>query len=80
MYAARTCLQRHLSAIHRHAHLLHLQMTSGSGHPNLLTAKTGDHLWRLVRKGVAPAFNPQNIRSVSCPAEASALLNTNCVR
>lgn len=39
-----------------------LQMTSDSGHPNLLTAKTGDPLWRLVRKGVAPAFNPQNIR------------------
>ena len=39
-----------------------LQMTSDSGQPNLLTAKTGDPLWRLVRKGVAPAFNPQNIR------------------
>ena len=54
-------------------------MTSDSGHPNLLTAKTGDHLWRLVRKGVAPAFNPQNIRSVNCPAEASALPDTSCV-
>lgn len=42
-----------------------MQLTSDSGHPNLLTAKTGDPLWRLVRKGVAPAFNPQNIRSES---------------
>lgn len=52
-------------------HLL-LQVTSDSGHPNLLTAKTGDHLWRLVRKGVAPAFNPQNIRSASRVAQVSA--------
>ena len=48
-------------------------MTSGSGHSNMLTDKTGSDLWRLVRKGVAPAFNPQNIRSVSCAAGSSAL-------
>ena len=48
------------------AEMLHVQMTSDSGHSNLLTDKTGSDLWRLVRKGVAPAFNPQNIRSVSC--------------
>ncbi|CAL8468775.1 g8316 [Coccomyxa elongata] len=37
-------------------------LTSNVGEPNLLTAKTGDQYWRLVRKGVAAAFNPQNIR------------------
>ncbi|KAK9915327.1 hypothetical protein WJX75_007673 [Coccomyxa subellipsoidea] len=37
-------------------------VTSNAGEPNLLSAKTGDPYWRLVRKGVAPAFNPQNIR------------------
>ena len=57
--------------------LLLAQMTSDSGHSNLLTDKTGSDLWRLVRKGVAPAFNPQNIRSVSCSAEASALLDAH---
>ena len=40
------------------------QLTSNVGEPNLLTAKTGDQYWRLVRKGVAAAFNPQNIRCV----------------
>ncbi len=39
-----------------------VQVTSGRGEASLLTAKTGSELWRLVRKGVAPAFNPQNIR------------------
>ncbi len=38
------------------------QVTSNAGEPNMLSAKTGDPYWRLVRKGVAPAFNPQNIR------------------
>ncbi|KAK9901112.1 hypothetical protein WJX75_006543 [Coccomyxa subellipsoidea] len=37
-------------------------LTSNAGEPNLLSAKTGDPYWRLVRKGVAPAFNPQKIR------------------
>ncbi|EIE22263.1 cytochrome P450 [Coccomyxa subellipsoidea C-169] len=37
-------------------------VTSNAGEPNMLSAKTGDPYWRLVRKGVAPAFNPQNIR------------------
>lgn len=41
-----------------------LQLTSNVGEPNLLTAKTGDQYWRLVRKGVAAAFNPQNMRFV----------------
>ena len=54
-----------LAAVHGEGNLLHLQLTSDSGHPNLFTAKTGDPQWRLVRKGVAPAFNPQNIRFVS---------------
>ena len=38
------------------------QVLSDSGSPSLLTDKTGSELWRLVRKGIAPAFNPQNIR------------------
>lgn len=40
-----------------------LQMTSPGGrHPNLLGHHTHTGYWRLVRKGVAPAFNPRNIR------------------
>jgi cytochrome P450 len=42
----------------------HPQVTSPVGLPSMLSAKTGDPVWRLVRKGVAPAFNPQNIRQV----------------
>ena len=38
------------------------QVLSDSGSPSLLTDKTGSELWRIVRKGIAPAFNPQNIR------------------
>lgn len=38
------------------------QMMSDTGHPDLVTAYT-DASWRLVRKGVAPAFSPHNIRS-----------------
>lgn len=46
------------------SHCCHIvKVTSYVGEPNMLSAKTGDPLWRLVRKGVAPAFNPQNIRS-----------------
>ncbi len=41
---------------------VHSQVTSDAGVPNLLSNKTGDPSWRLVRKGIAPAFNPQNIR------------------
>ena len=38
-----------------------LQMMSATGHPDLVTGMT-DGWWRLVRKGVAPAFSPANIR------------------
>ena len=38
------------------------QVLSDCGSPSLLTGKTGSELWRLVRKGIAPSFNPQNIR------------------
>ena len=39
-----------------------MQMMSEKGHPDLVTSLT-DESWRLVRKGVAPAFSPHNIRS-----------------
>ena len=38
-----------------------MQMMSATGHPDLVTGMT-DSWWRLVRKGVAPAFSPANIR------------------
>ena len=37
-------------------------MMSDTGHPDLVSSST-DENWRLVRKGVAPAFSPHNIRS-----------------
>lgn len=44
-------------------------MMSDAGHPDLVTSYT-DESWRLVRKGVAPAFSPHNIRSVpTCPVK-----------
>ncbi|KAI3424890.1 hypothetical protein D9Q98_008274 [Chlorella vulgaris] len=40
------------------------QMTSPGGrHPNLLGHGSHSGYWRLVRKGVAPAFSPRNIRA-----------------
>jgi hypothetical protein len=55
----------HQDAGHRHPRLLvALQMTSPDGRqPNLLGHLTHDGYWKLVRKGVAPAFSPKNIRS-----------------
>ena len=38
------------------------QMMGASGHPDLVSGVT-DEWWRLVRKGVAVAFSPANIRS-----------------
>ncbi len=46
------------------------QMMGSSGHPDLVTGPT-DEWWRLVRKGVAAAFSPANIRfarGTSCQA------------
>ena len=49
--------------------------------PTIFTSKTNDH-WRLVRKGVAPAFNPKNIRhalaSTSAAAGSLLTLCTSC--
>ena len=49
-----------------------LQMMSATGHPDLVTGMT-DGWWRLVRKGIAPAFSPANIR-----CSASRLPATIC--
>lgn len=38
-----------------------LQLLHAEGKPNIFTSHT-DEYWRLVRKGVAPAFSPKNIR------------------
>lgn len=37
-------------------------MSEGGKHPDLISAPT-DAAWRLVRKGVAPAFSAANLRS-----------------
>ncbi|KAK9914782.1 hypothetical protein WJX75_000489 [Coccomyxa subellipsoidea] len=37
-------------------------MFGDRGHTSILTAQTSAHSWRLVRKGVMPAFSPNNIR------------------
>lgn len=42
--------------------VMRLQMFGDKGHPSILTAQTRSHSWRLVRKGVMPAFSPNNIR------------------
>lgn len=38
-----------------------LQLLHAEGKPNIFTSHT-DEYWKLVRKGVAPAFSPKNIR------------------
>jgi len=41
-----------------------VQLTSPDGHhPNLLGHFTHDGYWKVLRKGVAPAFSPRNIRN-----------------
>ena len=45
--------------------LLALQLLGPAGIADLVTAQSdpGDWLWKTVRKGVAPAFAPQALRS-----------------
>lgn len=54
----------------RSAALMHtacfVQLLHAQGKPNIFTSHTDDY-WRLVRKGVAPAFSPKNIRYTSLP-------------
>ena len=38
------------------------RLMSFTGHRTLFSADTDSAHWRLVRKGVAPAFSPTNIR------------------
>ena len=38
-----------------------MQLLHAKGKPTIFTSKSDAH-WKLVRKGVAPAFNPKNIR------------------
>ncbi len=40
-----------------------VQLLHAEGKPNIFTSHTDDY-WRLIRKGVAPAFSPKNIRCV----------------
>ena len=37
---------------------------------NMFSEKSGDPRWKLVRKGTAPAFAPQNMRSAKLSAAA----------
>lgn len=39
-----------------------MQMGSAQRLPGLFSASSHSPYWRLVRKGVAPAFNPKNLR------------------
>ena len=34
----------------------------GRDEMNVFSEKSGDPMWKLVRKGTAPAFAPQNLR------------------
>ncbi len=44
---------------------------SAKGHPSLVTELSAKSpYWRAVRKGVAPAFNPHNLRQVCVRARA----------
>lgn len=48
----------------------------GKGEMNVFNEKSGDPMWKLVRKGVAPAFAAQNLRSalVTAPCAFRALM------
>ena len=35
------------------------------GHRTMFSADTNSPYWRLIRKGTAPAFRPENIRRVA---------------
>ncbi len=54
--------------------LFRLQMFGDKGHQSILTAPTSSVGWKSVRKGVMPAFSPQNIRYA-----LSLLPCSNCV-
>ena len=40
-----------------------LQLVHAEGKPNIFTSKSDDY-WKLVRKGIMPAFSSNNIRWV----------------
>ena len=42
--------------------ILDMQLLHAKGAPSIFTSHTNAY-WRMVRKGVAPAFNPKHIRS-----------------
>ena len=45
-----------------------MQVTSSPPTHSQLTCKTSDPLWRLVRRGSAPALSPANLRCADLPA------------
>ena len=47
---------------------------------NMFSEKSGDPRWKLVRKGTAPAFAPQNMRSVEpcCLLQCAATMLRAC--
>ena len=49
-----------------------LQLVQAEGKPNIFTSKS-DEYWKLVRKGIMPAFSSNNIRWVHRTALHSAL-------
>ena len=52
---------KHWNALGPSACFCAWQLLHAGGMPNIFTSPTDDY-WRLIRKGVAPAFSPKNIR------------------
>ena len=50
-----------MNGLSLHVTYLIMQLLHAKGKPTIFTSKADQH-WKLVRKGVAPAFNPKNIR------------------
>lgn len=57
-------------------------LTSNGAHHSIYTAGTKSPYWQLVRKGMAPAFAPRNIKCVSAspqpePSSAAEVLDAS---
>ena len=49
-------------AIEKPAQINGFHRGKGKDEMNVFSEKSGDPMWKLVRKGTAPAFAPQNLR------------------
>ena len=50
-----------------------VQVTSSPPTHSQLTCKTSDPLWRVVRRGSAPALSPANLRCADLPAPRTSV-------